>query len=405
MKNPGSLFLAGDTAQTIASGVRFRFQDVKSLLWNESLRRSPGSAPTACVLRSLSQNFRSHNGLVAASAALSGILQRLFPSDVDHAEQELGFFQGQRPLVMTASSISHIVSILLDADKDESGSLEPLDFGANQVIIVRSPEARERLYAAAPELKLLKAVVLTIVECKGLEFNDAFLVNLCADSPAQLEWRVLARAALELWDGTTKGALSDDELIQADRHLLRPLDLDPRAHAALVDELKLLYVAVTRARRRLCFFDTDATARAPLFAFLTSPRCDASAEGGLLPPLAVVGDRPAARQAETGGSGFAQASSAEEWMSRGAGFSSRGLYAQAAKCFTYAGNEQAAAAAHAEVAQADAADAAALGEAERRRARLLEAGLCYLRAGAPRRAAECLRAAGEAALAGELEGE
>jgi hypothetical protein len=206
------------------------FQDVKSLLYNEARRRM--GEPQPCVLRTLTQNFRSHNGLVAASAAVSGVLQKLFPNDVDHAVAESGFFPGPRPLIITHSSISHIVSILLDADKADSDELEPLDFGANQVIIVRSPEARERLYAAAPELKLLKAVVLTIVESKGLEYNDVFCVNLCADSPAQLEWRVLARAALELWDGTTKGALSDDELIQADRHLLRPLDLDPRAHAA-----------------------------------------------------------------------------------------------------------------------------------------------------------------------------
>jgi len=143
--------------------------------------------PQPCVLRTLTQNFRSHNGLVAASAAVSGVLQKLFPNDVDHAVAESGFFPGPRPLIITHSSISHIVSILLDADKADSDELEPLDFGANQVILVRSAAARTALLAAAPELALVKALVLTVVEAKGLEFNDAFLIGLPpARAPARM---------------------------------------------------------------------------------------------------------------------------------------------------------------------------------------------------------------------------
>jgi hypothetical protein len=236
-----------------------------------------------------------------------------------------------------------------------------------------------------------------------------FCVNLFADSPATHEWRVLATAALARWDGITRGeGMSDEELLVADKHLLRPLDLDPRAHAALIDELKLLYVAVTRARRRVVICDTDPQKRAPMFAFLTSPVGDAAR--GVCPPVAVVGDRPAARRAEIGASGFAQASTSEEWAQRAASYAARGMLQQAAQCFTWAGAERDAAGAHAALAERDADEAAAGGEAEKRRACLLEAARQHLRAGAPRRAAACLRAAAvgsaagvEAAMAAALE--
>lgn len=386
--------------------VNFRFQDVKKLLYDEAARRAGGPPPpgSAVLLRLLTQNFRSHNGLVAASAAVAGIVEELIPNAIDHLATELGFFQGPRPLIINVSDIGRIVSILLDADKADDGSAEPLDFGANQVILVRSAAARDKLYAAAPELKLVKALVLTVAESKGLEWNDVFIVNMFADSPATHEWRVIAGLVERRWDRRTCGELSDEELLVCDRHLLRPLPLDEKAHAALIDEMKLLYVAVTRARRRVVICDTDPHKRAPIFAFLTSPVGDAAS--GVRPPVAVVGDRPAARAAEMGGSGFAQASTSAEWAQRAAAFAARGLLAQAAQCFMYAGRERDAAAALAQLAQREADDAAAGNELERYRARTLEAARQHVRAGAPRRAVECLRATGgaaEAALADALD--
>ena len=121
-----------------------------------------------------------------------------------------------------------------------------------------------------------------------------------------------------------------------------------------------------------------------------------------MPPVAVVGDRPAARRAEFGASGFAQASTTEEWAARAASCAARGLLAQAAQCFAWAGRDRDAAAARAALAEQQADDAGGT-EAERARASRLEAARERLRAGAPRRAAACLRAAGEAALAEQLE--
>ena len=105
-----------------------------------------------------------------------------------------------------------------------------------------------------------------------------FIINPVGGSRATKEWRVLASplALARSWDGAvTTAGLPETERQLADAQWLRPLELDPRAHASLADELKLLYVAMTRARRRgLVLFDTDVQKWAPLFAFLTSPVSD-----------------------------------------------------------------------------------------------------------------------------------
>ena len=47
VRNPNSLFYCGDTCQTIARGVGFRFADIRTLFWEESLRRK-ASTPPSC---------------------------------------------------------------------------------------------------------------------------------------------------------------------------------------------------------------------------------------------------------------------------------------------------------------------------------------------------------------------
>lgn len=37
----------------------------------------------------------------------------------------------------------------------------------------------------------IDAVVMTVPQAKGLEFNDVFILNFFADSPCKEEWRIL----------------------------------------------------------------------------------------------------------------------------------------------------------------------------------------------------------------------
>lgn len=202
MPSASSLFAAGDTAQTIASGVGFRFEELKALIYREDARHkereeaarvatkgearaNKAAQAPAPVLHTLRVNYRSHNGLVRAAAAVSGLLTDLFPDTVDRLPPgatgrppnpigfrkrgqkcvrgkvaalrcssvsvcytrpaELGCFDGPRPLLMTMTRVMDMLTCVLDGEKSADGVAEVLDFGANQVRGLPDPDLGQRL--------------------------------------------------------------------------------------------------------------------------------------------------------------------------------------------------------------------------------------------------------------------
>lgn len=63
-----------------------------------------------------------------------------------------------------------------------------VEFGAHQVILVRNMDS---IRALPWELQESRAIIMTVSQSKGLEFDDVFLVDFFHDSPAESEWRVL----------------------------------------------------------------------------------------------------------------------------------------------------------------------------------------------------------------------
>ena len=299
-----------------------------------------------------------------------------------------------------------------------------------EVVIVRDSAARRKLLADMPELLLVKAQVLTVAESKGLEWNgghtthtlvlrarshhpsssDVFLVNLLSDCRCHpSEWGCVAQAALQRWDGCGGDALPPAEALAAAtfRPHLRPCGFDARKHFGVPHELRSAYVAISRGRRRVLVFESDVALRAPLFAYLTRPV--ASRDGGPpQPPVAVLGDRPAARAAElllTGGSGggsggalgpLARGTSADAWRDRAAALLARGQLAHAADAFRHAGCVPEEAGARAQLCEGEAASAA---DAPAQRLAWLSAASWHCRAGAHAAAAGAARAAARAAAA------
>lgn len=63
----------------------------------------------------------------------------------------------------------------------------PVCTGANQCIIVRDSETKKSV-----RLEFPTALVMTVEECKGLEFEDCIIYNFFSDSPADAHvWNIL----------------------------------------------------------------------------------------------------------------------------------------------------------------------------------------------------------------------
>ena len=175
-KDPNNLFLTGDTAQSIMRGVSFRFSDLRSLFHKarkqaKSIRKK--DMITVPVVDELTINFRSHSGVLKLAASVIEILQNFFPNSFDRLPGDKGMFPGPIPTLLDSCNFSDL-ALVLRGNKRESSAIE---FGAHQVIIVQSEDAKRAL----PN-ELQAGIALTVFEAKGLEFDDVLLYDFFKDS-------------------------------------------------------------------------------------------------------------------------------------------------------------------------------------------------------------------------------
>uniref|UniRef100_A0ACD5V376 Uncharacterized protein n=1 Tax=Avena sativa TaxID=4498 RepID=A0ACD5V376_AVESA len=123
-------------------------------------------------------------------------------------------------------------------------------FGAEQVILVRDDATKKQIV----DLVGKQALILTIVECKGLEFQDVLLYNFFGSSPLRNKWRVLY------------GYMEDKNIIGQSEEFSHP-GFDRSKHHLLCSELKQLYVAITRTRQRLWICENTDDYCRPMFDY------------------------------------------------------------------------------------------------------------------------------------------
>jgi hypothetical protein len=180
-------------------------------------------------LKHLTENYRSHGGILRLAASVVELIHRYFPGSVDMLKGDTSPLEGPKPIFLSDSSQQGFsVSLFSQGSKDES-----IEFGANQANLVRDQAAKERLQS-----RLKMGVVLTIYEAKGMEFNAVLLYNFFHDSPAEQKWRVVLEALGERCEEA-------------------PPKFEAEKHNILSSELKHLYTAVTRARKTLVIFDAS----------------------------------------------------------------------------------------------------------------------------------------------------
>jgi len=332
---------AGDTAQTITRGTTsFKFAAVSAAFY---------LAGRTAPVETLTTNWRTHGGVQAMCSAVVRVMCRRFPGAVDKLPEERAHFAGPPPTCLPVDHLDAAAAVLFVA---EGSVMDPktiylTELGAHQCVIVRRPASRAALPA-----EFVSGLCFTVEEAKGLEFADVVAVNFFTDSVATpRQWEAVLR-------GWERAGGDDDAGDSGEQQQEREQD---QVSAVMLEELKMLYVLCTRAKRRLIFVEADPSARAAFF--------DAAQRAKLsfarLPP---------------GGARFAKASSAEEWRARGASLlSTQKNYDAAATCFRNAGDVAGWLSATAEAARARAVAAGpAAAAATERDADLDGAARCYL---------------------------
>ncbi|CAM6125858.1 unnamed protein product [Calypogeia fissa] len=275
---------AGDTAQTIARGVSFRFQDIRHLFYKEFLERGDSSLETSHrtgqralednyekpfdqtsskrgkgaaekpphmpELHHLSHNFRTHVGIVNMANSIVQLLYNFFPNTVDKLNPESSLIQGETPIFLEREDNHEFVTSLFGHGGVAGGG--GCDFGAEQVILVRDLATKHHITEKLGK----RGLVMTVLECKGLEFQDVLLYNFFSDSLFGRNWRVIY------------SYMADNSTLenQNGRTMSFP-QFDVQKHNLLMSELKQLYVVVTRARQRLWIYDECPEHHRPMLDF------------------------------------------------------------------------------------------------------------------------------------------
>jgi len=164
---------SGDTAQTIARGIDFRFQDIRSLFYKKFVQ--PNIISGGCERKDkgciseifcLSQNFRTHSGVLNLSQSVIDLLYHFFPQSLDILKPETSLIAGESPVLLECGNNENAIKLIF-GNGSSVGRSSMEGFGAEQVILVRDESAQKEILNIVGK----KALVLTIVECKGLEFQ------------------------------------------------------------------------------------------------------------------------------------------------------------------------------------------------------------------------------------------
>ncbi|BFG15995.1 hypothetical protein CerSpe_022680 [Prunus speciosa] len=300
---------SGDTAQTIARGIDFRFQDIRHLFHKKFVlesrinkleeRKEKGQISK---MFHLTQNFRTHAGIVKLSQSIVELIYRFFPHSIDVLDPETSLIYGEAPVLLESGENENAIIKIFGNSGTGIGNI--VGFGAEQVILVRDDGAKKEVSMFVGR----HALVLTIVECKGLEFQDVLLYNFFGSSPLKNQWRVI-------YDYMKERDLLDSTLPKCFP------SFNESKHNILCSELKQLYVAVTRTRQRLWVCENVEELSKPMFDYWKK-KCLVQVrqlDDSLVQAMQVA-SRP------------------EEWKSRGIKLYHEHSYEMATICFERAGD-------------------------------------------------------------------
>ncbi|KAI9669755.1 MAG: hypothetical protein M1831_007451 [Alyxoria varia] len=298
---------AGDTAQTISPESHFRFDEVKKLFYEHFSNASSLTGKLELArpqLFLLAKNYRSHQGILGLASLVMEMLWKAFPETVDKLKPEVAQMRGPVPVFLLGCSAQTLLassSESIDADDDHHHAKPTIDFGAEQAIIVRDEATKMKVRDEIGE----SALVLTILQSKGMEFEDVLLFNFFTDTPCAAGWRSLDKLKNE-----SRGDFS--------------------ISAGMCSELKHFYVSITRARIRLLIIETEED--------LAARVADVLKEDTIHPLVEVTTSLDPTFQKQILSLRSIHGEDSERWSERGYELMQRALYEDAAICFRRAKN-------------------------------------------------------------------
>ncbi|CUS07545.1 unnamed protein product [Tuber aestivum] len=248
---PRRIHFAGDAAQCISKDALFRFENAKALFYERFRGTTSSTRDLRPTLKKLLHNFRSHKQILSVASLVMDLLYGGFPELVDELRPEIGKIPGPKPTLYIGDNIIEnlkIVGGMGAPQTSDNGHIKFQEYGEVRVILVRDEETRDKLRTELGSSWL----VLTILQSKGMEFEDVFLYNFLSTASYSGNLDILEdlfkRRYLPVSKGSPPKGYSDWV----------------KNNIALCSELKNLYVGVTRARNRLWILESNTCDLGPV---------------------------------------------------------------------------------------------------------------------------------------------
>lgn len=264
-------YFSGDNAQNISKGVTFRFKDLANSYNSYRYRK------LYTDFHALTVNYRSHQQILELGNNIVLLIKMLFPNMIEYLPPEESPITGPKPMMIPlGEKIDSLISFMkeyMGLKYEKSSTIQETDsykFANGQVFITRDYRSKQELLSRFPN-----CIALTILEAKGMEFDDIILYNYFTDSESHKPVKHFSKA-LEVTSRRVQ-ELKENELtkdtsvyykkmtdsgymryeLTVDLSYLQKSEslIDKNQMNETADELKLLYVAITRARKRVLIFD------------------------------------------------------------------------------------------------------------------------------------------------------
>ena len=127
----------------------------------------------------LNINYRCHNGILKLASSVIDLIWHFFPNSIDKLPRERGEVVGPQPIIYDGFQEFHFKVFAANENTENY-----VEFGAEQVIIVRDDKTKFRLEKLIGKAEQVQIQIMTILEAKGMEFDDVILYNFFTNSPA-----------------------------------------------------------------------------------------------------------------------------------------------------------------------------------------------------------------------------